>query len=67
MATARSQPKPKTMVANPFGTPGIALIDLDTALVAGLMMNPRQRPALIQATRAATAFTAGIALPNGYT
>ncbi|UJR32857.1 hypothetical protein I4U23_020318 [Adineta vaga] len=51
MATARSQPKPKPMVANPFG----------------LVMNTRQRPALIQAARAATAFTTGLALPGGYT
>ncbi|CAF1474787.1 unnamed protein product [Adineta ricciae] len=51
MATARSQPKPKPMVASPFG----------------LVMNTRHRPALIQATRGATAFTAGLALPGGYT
>ncbi|CAF3807589.1 unnamed protein product [Rotaria sordida] len=51
MATARSQPKPKQIVANPFG----------------IMMNTRQRPTLIQATRAATAFTTGLALPGGYT
>ncbi|CAF1456438.1 unnamed protein product, partial [Adineta steineri] len=50
MATARSQPKPKPIVANPFG----------------LVMNTRQRPTLIQATRAATAFT-GLTLPGGYT
>ena len=30
------------------------------------MINARQRPTLIQATRAATAFT-GLALPSGYT
>ncbi|CAF4285516.1 unnamed protein product, partial [Rotaria sp. Silwood2] len=51
MATARSQPKPKPIVANPFG----------------IMMNARQRPTLIQATRAATAFTTGLTLPGGYT
>ncbi|CAF2045101.1 unnamed protein product [Rotaria magnacalcarata] len=51
MATARSQPKPKPIVANPFG----------------IMMNTRQRPTLIQATRAATAFTTGLTLPGGYT
>ncbi|CAF4612697.1 unnamed protein product [Rotaria sp. Silwood1] len=51
MATARSQPKPKPIVANPFG----------------IMMNARQRPTLIQATRAATAFATGLALPGGYT
>ena len=31
------------------------------------MINTRQRPTLIQATRAATGFTTGLALPNGYT
>lgn len=30
-------------------------------------MNTRQRPTLIQATRAATAFTTGLTLPGGYT
>ncbi len=30
-------------------------------------MNPRQRPTLIQATRAATAYTTGLTLPGGYT
>jgi hypothetical protein len=33
----------------------------------GIAINARQRPTLIQATRAATAFTTGIALPGGYT
>jgi hypothetical protein len=31
------------------------------------MMNTRQRPTLIQAARAATAFTTGLTLPGGYT
>lgn len=31
------------------------------------MINPRQRPTLLQATRAATAFTTSLALPGGYT
>ncbi|CAF4759197.1 unnamed protein product, partial [Rotaria socialis] len=44
-------PKPKPIVANPFG----------------IMMNTRQRPTLIQATRAAAAFTTGLTLPGGYT
>ena len=30
-------------------------------------MNARQRPTLIQATRAAGALTTGLALPGGYT
>ncbi|CAF1328054.1 unnamed protein product [Adineta steineri] len=56
MATARSQPKPKPIIANPFG----------------VVLNTRQRPTLITATqptglRAATAFTNGFALPGGYT
>jgi hypothetical protein len=51
MATARQQPKPKTTLTNPFG----------------IVINGRQRPTLIQATRAATAFTTGLALPGGYT
>lgn len=57
MATARSQPKVKPVLANPFG----------------LMMNARQRPTLIStaagttALRAAPAFTTGLALPSGYT
>jgi hypothetical protein len=33
----------------------------------GIVINGRQRPTLIQATRAATAFTTGLALPGGYT
>ena len=33
----------------------------------GIAINGRQRPTLIQATRAATAFTTGLALPGGYT
>ncbi|UJR14191.1 hypothetical protein I4U23_001184 [Adineta vaga] len=56
MATARSQPKPKPVVANPFG----------------VMLNARQRPTLIPSTqttglRAATTFTTGLTLPGGYT
>lgn len=51
MATARTQPKPKPTLTNPFG----------------IAINPRQRPTLIQATRAATAFATGLALPGGYT
>jgi hypothetical protein len=51
MATARSQPKPKPTLANPFG----------------LAINSRQRPTLIQATRAATPFTTAFTLPGGYT
>ena len=35
--------------------------------IVGMMINPRQRPTLLQATRAATAFTTGLALPGGYT
>jgi len=33
----------------------------------GIPINPRQRPTLLQATRAATAFTTSLALPGGYT
>lgn len=51
MATARSQPKPKPMAANPFG----------------VMINTRQRPAMMQAARGATAFAGGLTLPGGYT
>lgn len=57
MATARSQPKVKPVLANPFG----------------LMINARQRPTLIStaaattALRAAPTFTTGLALPSGYT
>lgn len=36
-------------------------------IVLGIAINGRQRPTLIQATRAATAFTTGLALPGGYT
>jgi len=58
MATARSQPKIKPVLGNPFG----------------LMMNARQRPTFIStgastttALRAAPTFTTGLALPGGYT
>ncbi|CAF1112494.1 unnamed protein product [Rotaria magnacalcarata] len=56
MATARSQPKLKPVLSNPYS----------------VMINTRQHPTLIQATqaaglRAAPAFTTGLALPNGYT
>lgn len=33
----------------------------------GIAINGRQRPTLIQATRAANAFTTGFTLPGGYT
>jgi hypothetical protein len=33
----------------------------------GVMINTRQRPTLIQAARATSAFTTGFSLPNGYT
>lgn len=36
-------------------------------LPIGIAINPRQRPTLIQATRAATAFATGLTLPGGYT
>ncbi len=76
MATARSQPKPKPIVANPFGQLKIIrwkfrkkkqiLFDL------GVMLNARQRPTLISASQAAglratTAFTTGLTLSGGYT
>lgn len=73
MATARSQPKPKSMVANPFGSlirifPFYCHQDyLSIDFFLGIMINPRQRPTLLQATRAATAFTTSLALPGGYT
>ncbi|CAF3908710.1 unnamed protein product [Rotaria sp. Silwood2] len=56
MATARSQPKLKPVLANPYS----------------VMINARQRPTLIPATstaglRTATAFTTGLTLPGGYT
>jgi RNA recognition motif-containing protein len=56
MATARTQPKTKTILPTSFNLP----------------MNIRQRPTLIPATqatglRAATTFTTGLALPGGYT
>ena len=74
MATARSQPKPKAMVANPFGL-SIRTFQFDccydclsfVCFSLGIMINPRQRPTLLQATRAATAFTTSLALPGGYT
>lgn len=70
MATARSQPKPKSIVANPFGKFYSYIYYVSSLILfcdIGLMMNARQRPTLIQATRAATAFTTGLALPSGYT
>ncbi|CAF1252744.1 unnamed protein product [Rotaria sordida] len=57
MATARSQPKLKPVLTNPYS----------------VMINTRQRPTLIPATQttglrtAAAAFTTGLALPGGYT
>ncbi|CAF3590551.1 unnamed protein product [Rotaria sp. Silwood1] len=57
MATARSQPKLKPVLSNPYN----------------VMINARQRPTLISATQAAglrtaaAAFTTGLALPGGYT
>jgi hypothetical protein len=72
MATARSQPKPKPVVANPFGLLINYLFKKKTLRHLGVMMNARQRPTLIQATqatglRATTAFTTGLTLPGGYT
>ena len=68
MATARSQPKPKQMVTNPFGKfVRQSIFYIEKHFLLGLVMNTRHRPALIQATRGATAFTAGLALPGGYT
>ena len=75
MATARSQPKPKPVVANPFGTfdvPHVETIDRSCSIHSGVMMGARQRPTLISATQAAgfrtaTAFTTGLTVPGGYT
>lgn len=67
MATARQQPKPKTTLNNPFGEFKYWKYGSFSFSYLGIAINGRQRPTLIQATRAATAFTTGLALPGGYT
>lgn len=78
MATARSQPKIKPVLGNPFGTIAFVFICflffIFVFFAIGLMMNARQRPTFIStaastttALRAAPTFTTGLALPGGYT
>lgn len=73
MATARSQPKPKPVAANPFGKFDRSERSMAKIFHLGLMINARQRPTLITATPptalrpAPTAFATGLALPSGYT
>ncbi len=77
MATARSQPKPKPIVTNPFGelksfVGNFANKKKQILFDLGVMLNARQRPTLISASQAAglratTAFTTGLTLSGGYT